>query len=36
MISSDMVVEHATTELFLDLILEHATINYIPSAEGTN
>ena len=36
MISSDMVVEHATTELFLDLILEHATINYIPSEEGTN
>ena len=33
MISSDMVIDHATTELFLDLILEHATINYIPSEE---
>lgn len=34
MISSDMVIEHATTELFLDLILEHATINYIPTVES--
>ena len=31
MISVDNVVEHATTELFLDIILEYATINYIAS-----
>ncbi len=29
MISVEGVVEHATTELFLDIILEHATINYV-------
>ena len=33
LISSDMVVEHATTELFIDLILAHATINFISSEE---
>lgn len=33
MISSDMVIEHATVEKFIDLILEHATINYVKSEE---
>ena len=29
MISSDMVIDHSTTELFIDLILKHATINFV-------
>ena len=33
MISFETVMEHATTELFIDIILEDATINYVPSEE---
>lgn len=33
MVSFDMVIEHATTELFVDLILDSATIKFVSSAE---
>ena len=35
MISSDMVIEHATTEKFITLILDHATVNYVEVEEET-
>ncbi|MBR2335431.1 MAG: FKBP-type peptidyl-prolyl cis-trans isomerase [Clostridia bacterium] len=36
MISVEAVIEHATNELFLDIILENATINYVTYVEGLN
>ena len=35
MISFETVMEHATTELFIDIILENATITYVPTEEET-
>ena len=34
-ITFEMVMEHAITEVFLDIILESATINYVPTEEET-